>query len=56
MVVVVIVLLKKDIAVPQNLQFALNFEGTADATLIILILYVTMGIMSMAMDEVQAAL
>ena len=55
MVVVVIVLLKKDIAVPQNLQFVLNFEVTVDATLIIL-LYVTMGIMSMAMDEVQAAL
>ena len=57
MVVAVIVLLKKDIAVPQNLQFALNFEATAGATLIISIsLYVTMGIMSMAMDEAQAAL
>ena len=55
MVVVVIVLLKKDIAVPQNLQFALNFEAMAGATLIISI-YVTMGIISMAMDEVQAAL
>ena len=55
MVVVVIVLLKKDIAVPQNLQFALNFEATAGVTPMISI-YVMMVIMWMAMDEVQAAL
>ena len=55
MVVAVIVLLKKDIAVPQNLQFVLNFEATAGVTPMILI-YVTMEIMLMAMDEAQAAL